>query len=54
MAKPRVVILGAGPAGLGAGWQLALQEKADVTILEQRDVVGGNAGSFDLAGLRVD
>jgi len=54
MTKPRVVILGAGPAGLGAGWQLAVQEKANVTILEQRDVVGGNAGSFDLAGLRVD
>ena len=54
MAKPRVVILGAGPAGLGAAWQLAVQKKAHVTVLEQRDVVGGNAGSFELAGLRVD
>lgn len=54
MAKTRIAILGAGPAGVGAAWQLALQEKADVTVLEQRDVVGGNAGSFELAGLRVD
>lgn len=54
MAKTRIAILGAGPAGVGAAWQLALQNKADVTVLEQRDVVGGNAGSFDIAGLRVD
>ncbi|MGQ0542308.1 MAG: protoporphyrinogen/coproporphyrinogen oxidase, partial [Blastocatellia bacterium] len=54
MARTRIAILGAGPAGVGAAWQLALQNKADVTVLEQHDVVGGNAGSFDLAGLRVD
>lgn len=54
MAKPRIVILGAGPAGVGAAWQLAVRNKATVTVLEQRDVVGGNAGSFELAGLRVD
>jgi protoporphyrinogen oxidase len=49
----RVVVLGAGPAGLGAAWKLA-QRGLEVTLLERRDVVGGNAGSFDLAGLRVD
>src|SRR6478672_5158802 len=54
MAKPRIIILGAGPAGVGAAWQLTRQEKAEVTVLEQRDVVGGNAGSFELAGMRVD
>jgi protoporphyrinogen oxidase len=54
MAKTRIAILGAGPAGVGAAWQLARRNKADVTVLEQRDVVGGNAGSFELAGLRVD
>lgn len=54
MARTRIAILGAGPAGVGAAWQLALQNKADVTVLEQRDVVGGNAGSFELSGLRVD
>lgn len=54
MAKTRVTILGAGPAGLGAAWRLREADKADVVVLEQRDVVGGNAGSFELAGLPVD
>ncbi len=53
-ALPRIAILGAGPAGLGAAWQLARQGKADVTLFEQREDVGGNAGSFDLEGLSVD
>ncbi len=54
MARPRIVILGAGPAGVGAAWQLVKQGKADVTVLEQRDSVGGNAGSFEIAGMQVD
>ncbi|HMM80894.1 MAG TPA: FAD-dependent oxidoreductase [Pyrinomonadaceae bacterium] len=54
MARSRIVILGAGPAGVGAAWQLAKQGKADVTVLEQRDDVGGNAGSFEVAGMQVD
>lgn len=54
MKKTHIAILGAGPAGLGAAWQLAKQGKADVTVLEQKEVVGGNAGSFELAGLNVD
>jgi protoporphyrinogen oxidase len=54
MKRTRVVILGAGPAGLGAAWQLAKHGKADVTVLEQKETVGGNAGSFELAGLQVD
>ncbi len=53
-SKPRVAILGAGPAGLGAAWRLAKSRKADVVVIEQRDDVGGNSGSFDLAGLPVD
>jgi protoporphyrinogen oxidase len=51
---PRVVVLGAGPAGVGAAWQVARRGLGRVTLLEQRDVVGGNAGSFELDGLRVD
>lgn len=53
-AKPRVVILGAGPAGLGAAWRLALRGVARVTVLEAAERVGGNAGSFELDGFRVD
>src|SRR3990172_12788380 len=52
--RTRVAILGGGPAGLGAAWQLARQGKADAIVLEQRDDVGGNAGSFELDGLAVD
>ena len=54
MEKPQVVILGAGPAGLGAAFQLARQGRARVTVVERQSVVGGNAGSFELAGIRVD
>lgn len=54
MARTRIAILGAGPTGVGAAWQLAAQNKADVTVLEQQRVVGGNSGSFELDGLRLD
>jgi protoporphyrinogen oxidase len=52
--KTRVAILGAGPAGLGAAWQLVRRDKAEAVVLEQRDDVGGNAGSFELEGIPVD
>lgn len=51
---PHVVILGAGPAGVGAAYELTRTARARVTVLEQRDVVGGNAGSFQLDGVWVD
>ncbi len=54
MAKPRVVILGAGPAGVGAAYQLRLHDRADVTVIEQFDSVGGNTASFDANGQLVD
>ncbi|WP_051309216.1 protoporphyrinogen/coproporphyrinogen oxidase [Desulfogranum japonicum] len=54
MCKPRVAILGAGPAGLGAAFQLARQQSAEVTVLEQNSYVGGNAGSFELNGIHLD
>jgi protoporphyrinogen oxidase len=54
MYQPHIVILGAGPAGLGAAFQLRRSALARVTILEQNSHVGGNAGSFDLAEMRVD
>lgn len=49
-----VAILGAGPAGLGAAFELTRRVTAKVGILEQDRRVGGNAGSFEFAGMRVD
>ncbi len=50
----KVVILGGGPAGLGAAYELARNQRAEVTLIERNAVVGGNAGSFTLADVRVD
>ena len=49
----RIAILGAGPAGLGAALGVARRGFA-VEVVESGTRVGGNAGSFELAGLRVD
>jgi len=54
MPEPHVVVLGAGPAGLGAAFQLRRRRRARVTVVEQQAVVGGNAGSFEFGGQRVD
>lgn len=54
LALPTVAILGAGPAGLGAAFQLARSGKANAIVLEQQDSVGGNSGSFELEGIPVD
>jgi protoporphyrinogen oxidase len=54
MSKPHIVILGAGPAGVGAAYRLRTTDRATVTLIEQQQTVGGNAGSFDLDGQRVD
>lgn len=54
MDTPHVIILGGGPAGLGAAYRLRETGKARVTLLEKNNKVGGNAGSFELAGMRVD
>ena len=54
MNIPHIVILGAGPAGAGAAFQLRRTGRARVTLIEQRDVVGGNAGSFESGGQRLD
>ena len=54
MSRPRVVILGAGPAGAGGAWQLARQDRAEVTVVEANAAVGGNAGSFEWGGQRLD
>ena len=54
MSNLRIVVLGGGPAGMGAAYQLRRTESAAVTLFEQSEVVGGVAGSFDVDGVRVD
>jgi protoporphyrinogen oxidase len=49
-----VVVLGAGPAGLGAAMRLAERSAFQVTVLEKGPTVGGNAGGFELDGIPVD
>jgi protoporphyrinogen oxidase len=51
---PHAIILGAGPAGLGAAYRLARRGGVRVTVIERGRAVGGNAGSFELAGQAVD
>jgi protoporphyrinogen oxidase len=51
---PRVAVLGAGPAGVGAAYYLQRAGAARVTVYERSDRVGGIAGSFSFAGQRVD
>jgi len=52
--KPHVVILGGGPAGLGAAYQVTKKNLASVTVIEQENDVGGIAGSFNICGINVD
>ena len=44
--QPRIVIIGAGPTGLGAGYRLQEMGYDDWVILEAADYVGGLATSF--------
>ena len=53
MPAADVVVLGAGPAGLAAAWWAARTGRS-VVVLERADRVGGLAGSFEVAGVRVD
>lgn len=54
IASPHVVILGGGPAGLGAAYRLRRADAASVTVVERGRAVGGAAGSFEFSGLSVD
>jgi protoporphyrinogen oxidase len=54
-SEPRIVIVGAGPTGLGAGYRLQELGYDDWVILEANDYVGGLATSFtDDAGFTYD
>jgi len=50
---PDLIILGAGPAGVGAAFRAA-RAGHRVVVLERGQGPGGAAGSFELDGIRVD
>jgi protoporphyrinogen oxidase len=54
MPEPRILILGGGPAGVGAAVRLRQARKAHVTLLEQGMSAGGNGGSFEWRDHRLD
>jgi protoporphyrinogen oxidase len=53
-SKPHVIVLGGGPAGCGAAYQLRRLDRATVTLIEAQSAVGGNSGSFSHADQRLD
>jgi protoporphyrinogen oxidase len=48
-----IAVIGAGPAGLAAAWRTAASGQ-EVVVVERAPSVGGMAGSFEVAGVRVD
>lgn len=52
-AKPRVLVLGAGPAGIAAAYRLT-KGKADAAVFERAPVAGGNSTSFQIDGIWCD
>lgn len=55
MRKKKVIIIGAGPAGLTAGYELLNQSKDyDVVILEESNVIGGISRTVQYHGNRMD
>jgi phytoene dehydrogenase-like protein len=53
MSRPRVIIVGAGVAGLTAGFR-PQQQGCDVTVLEAEDWIGGKTASTRINGFVVN
>ncbi len=53
MGGQRVAVIGAGPMGLGAAYQLALDGHVPV-VFEADTRIGGMAASFDFGGLQIE
>ena len=57
MSKQSVVIVGGGPAGLTAAWELVKDggnDKYDVTVLESTNTFGGISRTVKHNGNRMD
>jgi protoporphyrinogen oxidase len=53
VSKPKVVVLGAGPAGISAAWRLTTMGYP-VTVLERDGAVGGMGRTLKIGDLNVD
>ena len=54
MSNKKIVIIGGGPAGLTAGYELLGSKKNNVTILEKDKVVGGLSRTLSFKGCKFD
>ena len=52
--KKKVVIIGAGPAGLSTAYELAKSDDFDITVLELEKFVGGISRTAEYKGNRMD
>ena len=54
MAEKQAIIIGAGPAGLTAGYELIKKKEYKVTVIEETDQVGGISKTIQYNGNRMD
>jgi hypothetical protein len=54
LENPRIVVIGAGPAGLTAAYELLKAGQRQVTILESTDMIGGISKTVQYHGNRMD
>ena len=52
--EEKVIIVGAGPAGLTAAYQLIKNSKYKPIIIEKEDFIGGLSRTFNYKGNRID
>lgn len=52
--KEKIIIIGAGPAGLTAAYELLKMNKYNVTILEESEFIGGISKTYCHNGNRID
>lgn len=52
--KKNIIIIGAGPAGLTAAYELLKTKKYNITILEESNIIGGISRTINHNGNRID